>query len=55
MEDTLINHGFPNYIVDEQIKVHKKKISQQNKHNNISLNKQVFIKHFDRKQMRNNY
>ena len=47
--------GFPNYIVDEQIKCIIKNVSQQNKHWNTPTNKQKFIKLFYRKQMHYNY
>ena len=46
MKQTLINNGFLNYFVDEQIKRMIKNVSQQNKHRNIPPNEQAFIKHF---------
>ena len=46
MKQTLINNGFPNYIVDEQVKRMIKNVSQQNKHCNTPPNKQAFIKPF---------
>ena len=39
MKQTLINNGFPNYIVDEQGKNTIKNVSQQNKHCNATTNK----------------
>ena len=52
---TLINNGFPNYIVDEQIKCIIKNVSQQNKYCNTPPNKQAFIKLFYHNQMHYNY
>ena len=43
VKQALISNGFPNYIVDEQIKRIIKNVNQQNKH---CTNKQAFIKLF---------
>ena len=46
IKQTLINNGFPNNIVDEQIKCIIKNGCEQNKHCNIRPSKQAFIKLF---------
>ena len=46
IKQTLIDNGFPNYIVDKQIKRMIKNVSQNNKHSNTPPYKQEFIKHF---------
>ena len=46
IKQALIHNGFPNYIVDEQIKHIIKNVSQQNKHCNTPPNKQTFVKLF---------
>ena len=46
IKQTLINNGFPNNIVDEQIKRMIKNVIQQNKHSDTPANKQAFIKLF---------
>ena len=51
IKQTVINNGFPNYIVDEQIKCTLKNISPQNKQCNTLPNKQAFIKLFYCNQM----
>ena len=43
-KQTLINNGFPNYIVDEQIKRMIKNVSQQNKHCATPPSQQTYIK-----------
>ena len=43
MKQTLIYNGFPNYIVDEQVKRTIKNDSQQNKHCNTPPSKQASI------------
>ena len=43
---TLITNGFPNYIVDEQIKRMIKNVNQQNKHFATPPSQQTFIKLF---------
>ena len=48
MKQTVINNGFPNYTVHDQIKNKIKNVSQQNRRGNIPLNKQIFIQHFYR-------
>ena len=55
IKQTLINNGFPNYIVNEQIKRRIKNVIQQNKHYNTPLSQQAFIKLFYRNQMHYNY
>ena len=55
LKKTLINNGFPNYIVDEQIKRMIKNVSQQNKHCTTPPSQQAFIKLFYRNQMHYNY
>ena len=54
-KQTLINNGFHNYIVDEQIESIIKNVRQQYKHCNTPSNKQEFIKLFYRNQMNYNY
>ena len=46
IKQALINNGFPNYIVDEQIKRMIKNINQQNKHCSTPPSQQTFIKLF---------
>ena len=55
IKQTLINNGFPNYIVNEQIKPTIKNVSQQNEHCNTPPNKHEFIKLFYSNQMPYNY
>ena len=55
IKQTLINNGFPNYIIDEQIKRTIRNINQHNKHHHNQTNKQKFIKHFYRNQMHHIY
>ena len=55
IKQTLINNGFPNYILDKQIKRTIRNVSKQNKHCNFPTNKQTFIKHFYCNQMHYNY
>ena len=43
IKQTLINKGFPNYIVDEKNKCTIQNFSQQNKHCKTPSNKQAFI------------
>ena len=42
----IINNGFPNYIVDEQIKRMIKNVYQQNKHCTAPPSQQTYIKPF---------
>ena len=46
MKQALINNGFPNYIVDEQIKCMIKNVHQQNKHCTTPPSQQKYIKLF---------
>ena len=46
IKQALINNGFPNYIVDEQIKRMIKNVNQQNKHCTIPSSQQTYIKLF---------
>ena len=46
IKKAFINNGFPNYIVEEQIKHMIKNVSQQNKHCYIPPSQQGFDKHF---------
>ena len=55
IKQALINNGFPNYIVDEQIKRMIKNVNQQNKHCTTPSSQQTYIKLFYRNQMHNNY
>ena len=55
IKQALINNGFPNYIVHEQIKCKIKNVNQQNKHCTIPPSQQTYIKLFDRNQMHYNY
>ena len=55
MKQALINNGFPNNIVDEQIKRMIKNVNQQNKHCTIPPSQQTFIKLFYRNQMHYNH
>ena len=55
IKQALINNGFPNYIVDEQIKRMIKNVNQQNKHCTTPSSQQTYIKHFYRNQMYYNY
>ena len=41
IKQALINNGFPNYIVDEQIKRMIKNVNQQNKHCTTPPNQQT--------------
>ena len=52
IKEALINNGFPNYIVDEQIKRMIKNVNQQNKHYTQSTN---IYQTFYRNQMHYNY
>ena len=52
IKQALINNGFPNYIVDEQINRMIKNVNQQNKHCTTRLSQQTF---FYRNQMHYNY
>ena len=51
----LINNGFPNYIVDEQIKRMIKNVNQQNKHCTTPPSQQTYITLFYRNQIHYNY
>ena len=56
IKQALINNGFPNYIVDEQIKRMIKNVNQQNKQCTIPSSQQTYIKlFFYRNQMHYNY
>ena len=55
IKQALINNGFPNYIVDEQIKRMTKDVNQQNKHCSTPPSQQTYIKLFYRNQMHYNY
>ena len=46
IKHALINNGFPNYIVDEQIKRMIKNVNQQNKHYTTPSSQQTYIKLF---------
>ena len=46
IKQTLVNNGFPNYIVDEQIKRMIKNVNQQNKHCTTPSSQQTYIKLF---------
>ena len=55
IKQALINNGFPNYIVDEQIKCMIKNVNQQNKPCSTSPSQQTYIKLFYCNQMHYNY
>ena len=55
IKQALINNGFPNYFVDEQIKCMIKNVNQQNKHCTTPPSQQTYIKLFYRNQMHYNY
>ena len=55
IKQALINNGFPNYIVDEQIKRMIKNVNQQNKQCTTPSSQQTYLKHFYRNQMHYNY
>ena len=55
IKQALINNGFPNYIVDEQIKCMIKNVNQQNKQCTTPPSQQTYIKLFYRNQMHYNY
>ena len=55
IKQALINNGFPNYIVDEQIKRTIKNVNQQNIHCITPPSQQTYIKLFYRNQMHYNY
>ena len=55
IKQALINNGFPNYIVDEQIKRMIKNVNQQNKQCTTPSSQQTYIKLFYRNQMHYNY
>ena len=55
IKQALINNGFPNYIVDEQIKRMIKNVNQQNKQCTTPSSQQTYIKHFYRNQLHYNY
>ena len=44
IKQSLINNGFPKYIVDEQIKLMIKNVNQQNKYCTTPTSQQIFIK-----------
>ena len=46
IKQALINDGFPNCIIEEQIKCMIKNINQKNKHCTTPPSQQTFIKHF---------
>ena len=46
IKQALINNGFPNYIVDEQIKRMIKNVNQQNEHCTTPPSQQTYIKRF---------
>ena len=46
IKQALINNGFPNYIVDEQIKPMIKNVNQQNDHCTTQPSQQTYIKLF---------
>ena len=55
IKQALINNGFPNYIVDEQIKRMIKNVNQQNEQCTTPSSQQTYIKLFYRNQMHYNY
>ena len=55
IRQALVNNGFPNYIVDEQIKRMIKNVNQQNKHCTTPSSQQTYIKLFYCNQMHYNY
>ena len=55
IKQALINNGFPNYIVDEQIKRIIKNVNQQNIHCTTPPSQQTYIKLFYCNQMLYNY
>ena len=55
IKQALIYNGFPNYMVDEQIKRMIKNVNHQNKHCTTPPSQQIYIKHFYRNQMHYNY
>ena len=55
IKQALIDNGFPNYIVDEQIKRMIKNVNQQNKQCTTPSSQQTYIKLFYRNQMHYNY
>ena len=55
IKQALIDNGFPNYIVDEQIKRMIKNVNQQNKQYTTPSSQQTYIKLFYRNQMHYNY
>ena len=55
IKQALINNGFPNYIVDEQIKCMVKNVNQQNKQCTTPPIQQTYIELFYRNQMHYNY
>ena len=55
IKQALIDNGFPNYIVDEQIKRTIKNVNQQNKQCTTPSSQQTYIKLFYRNQMHYNY
>ena len=54
IKQAFINNGFPNYIVNEQIKRMIKNVNQQNKHCTTQSSQQTYIKLFYRNQVHNN-
>ena len=54
-KEALINNGFPNYIVNEQIKRMIKTVNQQHKHCTPPSSQQTYIKLFYRNQMHYNH
>ena len=54
-KQALIDNGFPNYIVDEQINRMIKNVNQQNKQCTTPSSQQTYIKLFYRNQMHYNY
>ena len=54
IKQALINNGFPNYIVDEQIKHRIKNVNQENKQCTTPPSQQTYIKLFYRNQMHYN-
>ena len=55
IKQALINYGFPNCIVDGQIKCLIKNVSPQNKHCTTPTSQQTFIQNFYCNQMQYNY
>ena len=55
IKQALINNGFPNYIVDEQIKRMIKNVNKQNKQWTTPSSQQTYIKLFYHNQMYYNY